>query len=146
MTPFKKINLNKYSAIETLSKTQIWGFVFFLPKTFKTSLSQTISCTYHDLQLLPTCPSPSYSALQHQRFPGFLGQPFLYASISEHVVPSVWLRAAVSLPTALLFNNKLHITVPLVLQLCLKHVSAHFWPSLTILPPQRINMFDIILP
>lgn len=44
------------------------------------------------------------------------------------------------------YSTTNHIKLPLVLQLCLKHVSAHFWPSLTILPPQRINIFDIILP
>lgn len=65
--------------------------------------------------------------------------------LSEHTVSSGWLHAAISRPPALLFNNKPHIKLPLVLQLCSKQVSAHFWPSRTVLLPQWVNLSDILV-
>lgn len=123
----------------TLSRNK-YDHTYFLLKTFNGSLTQP-TVTHN---LLHLCPSPS--TRPHAPWSSILWKCQVTFS-SCPISPNIQLLCDCALhpsTASSLLNNKLHLKLTQMLQLCSEDISANFWPPLPIPSPQWINLFDIL--
>ena len=125
----------------TLSKNK-YDYTYFLLKTFTGSLSLTQpTMTYN---LLYLSPSPSTRPrmpleLYTWTMPSNL---FFMSHFPKHTTSVCLCTQPIHLPSPI--QQQITHQTTRILQLGSEDVSANFWPPLPVLPPQWINLFNIL--